>query len=324
MPFTPQNLQVEDALATSQDVYEVQFTDWGVRTVPPGQTAINPNFQWPPPGIKAVPASLAAIAIGPRSTVDRCWVTWDRQKLTAVIPPGPESAGSMTESRPRPLSVGNPISFATATKLGILGTVDPPPAKNNDPVTAMHFGLLYAFPKDTGDASQSIVDPNSTTILPAKYADEAGVIQGLGLTLNPLIVFETPYLELLLYLQEPKISLPTARFPHFVSASGQVTTLNTFELVAQLPIFGRKHIGLGLRNVTHATDYRVGFLRCIRENLPPTTSPPFEVPAGSALAVPAGQAANFSFNNPCADYLNVYAKVAAASFIDVELAAYDY
>ena len=84
MAYDSESFEISDALATSQDVYEAQFPDWGVRTVVAGLQAVNPNFQFPPPGVKGLP-TIAAIAIGPRSTVDRCWASWDRQKLVASM-----------------------------------------------------------------------------------------------------------------------------------------------------------------------------------------------------------------------------------------------
>jgi hypothetical protein len=337
MPFDSESFEISDALATSQDVYEVQFPDWGVRTVPAAPTAINPNFQFPPPRITAIPASLAAIAIGPRSTVDRCWVSWDRQKLVAAIPGGAEFSGVVKESRLRPLSVGQPITFAQAGQNGILPSTDPvilfTPNPNNSPLAAMHQGFLYVFPKDSappygGDEGQAnanavMTDPSTTTILPAKYADSAGVVWNFSDNNGGLELFMTPYLELLLYLRPPTLAPPTKRFPLLVDFTGQVTALGAFQPVAYIPIFGRKHVGIGLRNTTHVGDFRLGLLRGVRENTAPTTSPPFEVPAGTALAVPQNSTANFEFSNPCADYLIVYASVAAASNIQIVLAAYD-
>lgn len=337
MPFDSESFEITDALASSQDVYEVQFPDWGVRTVPAGPTAVNPNFQFPPPRITAIPASLAAIAIGPRSTIDRCWVSWDRQKLVAAIPGGFESSGVVKESRLRPLSVGQPLTFAQAGQNGILPSTDPvvpfTPNPNNSPLAAMHQGFLYVFPKDstppyTSDTDQAnanaiMIDPSATTILPAKYADSIGDVWNFSAANGGEELFMTPYLELLLYLRPPTLAPPTKRFPLLVDFEGQVTTLNAFQPVAFIPIFGRKHVAVGMRNTTHAGDFRLGLLRSVRENVTLASSPPFEVPAGSALAVPQNNSIEFEFQNPCADYLIVYAQVAAASTIQINLAAYD-
>ena len=327
MPFDSQGFEIDDAIATSQAVYEVQFPEWGVRTVPANQTAVNPNFQFPPPGKKAIPSTLAAIAIGPRSTIDRCWVSWDRQKIINSIPAGSETPGFERISKVRPLSVDHPLAFAQATKAGILPSTGSFPVKNNDPKEAMQQGLLYVFPKQSGDAnSLQSEDAANTTILPAKYADEAGAIWDLSIVSGG--AFIAPYLELYLYLQPPMLALPTKRFPLVMGGATQVSSLNAYAPVAHIPIFGRRHIGLTLRSRRGlpgavATDFRIGLLRCVRENQFAATSPPFEAPGGSALAVPLLQTVNFQLDHPNADYLNIYAKVPAAVEVQYDLFATD-
>lgn len=337
MPFDSEEFSIDDALASSQDVYEVQFPDWGVRTQPAAQASVNPNFQFPPPGIAAIPTSLAALAIGPRSTVDRAWVSWDRQKLVAAIPGTQEVNPIVKESRLRRVSVEHPITYACASKRGILPStlVSPPVAnlfQNNSPTHAMDTGLLYVFPKDSqppyvnsqdiADASAVMVDPDRTTILPAHFIDQAGVTWPFSPNTNANAVLITPYLELVLYFRSPLISPPTSRAPYHLDTAAQVTVLNTLEPVAFIPIYGRKHVGLTLLNRNlHTTDYRIGFLRITREEA--INSTPFEGAGGTALAVAAGHTADFKFDNPCADYLTIFASTTAASFISIQLAAYD-
>jgi hypothetical protein len=331
MPFDSESFEIDDAKSSSQDLYEVQFPDWGVRTTPVGQTAVNPNFQFPPPGAKAIP-SLAGIAIGPRSTVDRCWVSWDRQKIVAATNNGSEPPKGM-ESRVRQLSVESPLMFTQASKIGspLPSTMPTPPNINNSPVTAMHNGLLYIFPKEpypdsvgtlnAGASSNAVMtQAEATTILPLKYVDQLGAQRPF--LIPPAGILIKPYLELYLFLRPPLYAPPISRFPFFASFTQTVPAAYT--PVGYIPIFGRRRVTVGLQNLTQVTDYRLGLIPCIRENDPTLlVSPPFEIPAGAALATPAGQAVGFQLSNPCSDYLVVYANPAGASDVSVQVAAYD-
>jgi hypothetical protein len=329
MPYDSRELSIDDALSTSQSVYEVQFPSWGIRTSPAGLTSINPNFQFPPPGARAVPTSLAGIALGPRSTVDRCWVTWDRQKIVAAN--ATQGGKVQVESLPRPLTVDAPLMFPQGTRVGILPSTAAPPTTNNDPQMAMHLGLLYVFPKDQGSADQ-IIGPSlgaqtATTILPDTYVDSTGTTQILG-TANPSNpLFLAPYLELYLYLQPPLFPPPTARAPLLVNYQYPCEPSPTPVCIAQIPIFGRRHVRVQVRNLTRVCSYQVGLLRAVRENspLPLVTAPLFEAPAGSAAGVAAGTTATFDLDHPCADYLNLYADAGnvGGSQIPLIVAAYD-
>src|SRR5512147_2258443 len=132
--FTPP-LSIEDATKLGYDVYEVLFADWGITNYP---STIFTNMQFPQPGQPGIPATVAGIAIGPRSTVDRCWVSYNplkkRNPLVANQPNG----------LLRMLSVESPLMFAQAS--------GPPGIKNNpgqtdDPATTLSDkGQFYIFP----------------------------------------------------------------------------------------------------------------------------------------------------------------------------------
>jgi hypothetical protein len=331
MPFDSESFEIDDAKASSQDLYEVQFPDWGVRDVPAGQVAVNQNFQFPPPGAKAIP-SLAGIAIGPRSTIDRCWVSWDRQKIVNATPNGSEPPTAM-ESRVRQLSVQCPLMFTQASKIGspLPSTMPAPVDINNSPVTAMHNGLLYVFPKEpwpnsigtanSGASSNAVMtQAAATTILPANYVDQLG-------TARPLLIPPAgsniiyPYLELYLFLRPPLFAPPLARFPLFTSYVQP--TPAAYTAIGYVPIFGRRRVTVGLQNLAEVTSYTLGVIPCIRENDPGGNTPPFEIPAGSAAAVAAGKSVGFQLDNPCADYLVIYANPANPSAVAVQVAAYD-
>ena len=337
MVFDPQTFQVLDAISTGQDIYEVPFNFWGVRTVAAAQAAVNPNFQFPPPGQPAIPATIAGIAIGPRSTVDRAWVSWNRLKALG----GQGGAAFLSHgqggptTRVRPLSIQHPLMFSQATAVGALPTAAPDLPNsynpNNSPGYAMQQGLLYVFPKEpapipASNAGADFVNTfaQSTTVLPANYADQAGNVRVFGLDAT-FTQFQRPFLELYLYLKPPAFAPPTARFPLFISDTITVNVTGSFQLVELTPIFGRKHVTVGARGHDPAgtATFQLGLINCVRENAGITTSPPFELPGGTSAALAAGATCLFQLANPCADYLAVYAKVQNNTTVDVQISAYD-
>ena len=324
MTYQSHSFSVEDALARSQDVYEVEFTNWGVRATPIG-TAADVNLQYPPPGVRAVPASLAAISLGPRSTVDRCWTTWDRQKILTV-PASDIQDPSAVISPSRIVTVGAPLLFSQATRVGSLGQ-NPPGGPGQSAYEAMQQGLLYVFPWgapiDGPPAAPSSLNIwatsnrpltgvlGATTTLPSSYISMFGTNIPFELTNET----EKPFLQLLLYLKQPGLSPPTSRGP-FLRTGEWGFAGGAGGYVRRVPIFGRKHVRVQFisHNVSgipsQIVDYRVGLVRNVNENSvtggtgQPT--PVFEVNAGTALAVPKDTPVEFKIDNPCADYLSLH------------------
>jgi hypothetical protein len=341
MAFDPQGFQLTDAIAQGQDIYEVQFPQWGVRTVAPAPSALNPNFQFPPPGQPGIPPTIAGIAIGPRSTVDRAWVSWNRQKAVSG-PSGGVFVGQPT-SRTRPISIQHPLMFAQPSGVGLVPTAQPytPPATdpNNSPSYAMAQGLLYVWPKEpfnaldptlpapggNSGAATAFTDPQATTIPPGQYYDQAGATRTFGALGGSVTLggnYYQPYLELYLYLRPPLFAPPTARFPLLI---GDVITLNStggaYEPIEFIPIFGRKNISVTLA-CQPACSFQLGLISCIQENVLGGTLMPLEASGGTAI-MPGTGTSVVNFTNPCADYLVVYAKTTMATETEVQVAAYD-
>jgi len=209
------------------------------------------------------------------------------------------------------------------TTAPVMGIFDP----NNSPTFAMQQGMLYVWPKepnpdpgsDSGaDTIQSVAQ--STTILPAVYADQDGVTQSF-------IVEDTrqPYLELYLYLRPP-LFVPTQRFPLLINDSGiQVINTGKFVPIDFIPIFGRKHVTVGLRSDQPGAVFRLGLLNCICENaaFPGFEPPPFELPGGTSAALAKNQSTIFELSNPCADYLVIVANFPTPGGADIQVSAYD-
>lgn len=346
MVFDPQGFLLADAVNTSQDVYEVQFPSWGVRTVAAGQAAVNPNFQWPPPGQSAILPSLAGIAIGPRSTVDRAWVSWYRQKASGAGANTFSSVGTtpIPTSRVRPLSRKSPLMFAQTTATGILPSTNPNiPAgptgynPNNSPGYAMQQGLLYVFPREPINASTGTENPQgqaganlinigaqATTIPPTLYIDQNGNSRSFGvIPVGSSGMYWQPYLELYLYLRPPLFAPPQDRFPLLISDTDVVDTPSTNVPIEFIPIFGRKSVTIGLAG--NGAVFQVGVIPCIRENALAGPTAPFEIPVPGGTAItPGANTASLYLENLNADYLVIYANVSMApTTVQVQVAAYD-
>lgn len=308
--FTPP-LSIEEAKKRGYDVYEVLFANWGVTNYPATNFA---DMQFPQPGQPGIPASLAGIAIGPRSHVDRVWVSYDPLKKRNEKIPG-QPNGLL-----RVCSLDSPLMFAQAA--GAPGVKNDPGAVNDPALTLSDKGQLYIFPmsnRPAGDITFTFPSEQETTVLPPNYKDVNGATRVFG----PRAL--GPFLHLYLYLKVPPIALTyTKRAP--LQISGQIIIPPQEEgneiVVAQIPTFGRRAIKVMMRTGIEA-DFRVGALRGISQ-LPGM----YEQPVDQALLVPGGTPTVLSPCNECchyADYTNLYVtpRDPAGSVCDFQLTAYD-
>jgi hypothetical protein len=308
MPHLSHSFSIENALASSQETYDLDFADWGFRSDP---LKPNENVRFPSPGKSAIPTTLAGLSIGPKSTVDRCWVSWDRQRNLTI--PNDTDSGLVT-SPLRRLSLGSPLTYSQATNVGTLV-----PGVDIAVNAAMQRGLLYVFAHAFGMGepptpfSYDLGYFGDTTILPETYVDQFGVIRqfkGSG-----GFDFEAPFLHLVLNLRPPRFSPPTERFPLMRTNTTSVLLANPKTRVAMIPIFGRKHVRVQVVSRTsgpvmgRTSDFWLGLVRNLNESktaAPNDFSPVFEINAGTALGLAPDVPASFSLDNPCADYLAIY------------------
>lgn len=308
MTYQSHGFEISDALSSSQETYDLDFESWGWRYEHGGAAGLLENIRFPPPGQPAIPTTLAGLSIGPKSTIDRCWVTFDRQK-NLMIPN--DGTLDLTTTPPRYLSVNTPLTYAQATNVGTLLAGD-------SQAVAMQKGLLYVYTYgDLGlDGNPADGLRGKTTVLPATYVDQFGVTRNIT---SAGIDFETPFLHLVLNLRAGSalVTPPTKRFPLLRSTSTIATVAGPKTRVALIPIYGRKNVRVQLVSLVSAPlgltpqicSFWVGLLRNLNE-----ATPAVEVPAGSALTVPASSiATDFALTNPCADYLAIYATTTVAS-----------
>lgn len=333
-PFT-----VEDAIARGHDVFEVIFTNWGVSpNNPPTVLADFANLQYPPPGQPGLPSSLAGIAIGPKSTVDRAWVTFNLGKRADVSQP--VDAYNLI----RMLSVESPLLFTQASNPNLRNN----PLDPDDPVkTLTQKGALYVYPfvdrpnlPLPGGSAVQVIQPglsrtprNDSTVLPEQYRDANGVLRDFKNALVPLpfgSVFLAPTLHLVCYLKNPYHHPAPRRAPLQYRGKRQILPNNldptpTEQRLISIPTYGRRKIsialytgtppplapdnaGIGNASLRIGGIFSMGQLEGIQE-----------VTLGLRTGIPAGTPILFEVCSPGVDYLNLYAAVPVQNLTTCEV-----
>jgi hypothetical protein len=308
---------VDEAQQRGVDVYEVLVNNWSRNDV--GEK----NLQWPPAGQQAVSLSLAGIAIGPRSTIDRCWVSYNLQKHQL-------STDVATTDRMRRLSVDSPLIYTQAALRGTTPDLasDTPyqaQAETGPLIVTAYAGTFntpanYAGKQYPGGLLE--YGPVDSTVMPASYVDVNGASRTFIVESSPPqpgALF--PLLHLLLYLKAPPSFVPLKRFP--LVLRGDVSVIGDDVIIAQIPIYGRKRIKLmiiGSAGVTY--NFRIGAIRALADY-----SPIYEEPVDSVTGVPGGTPVVLSScagQDLNADYLNIYATGSGGAVgAHYQLTAYD-
>jgi hypothetical protein len=299
---------IDEALQRGYDIWELFFKDWGFSS---------DNLQWPPVNTASINPSLAGVSIGPKSTVDRVWVSYNLQKLSPDIP---IDSGIVLTNRLREVSVDSPLIFTQPSNEGKASTV-------TDPVITMNkFGSLYVYSHDNDQGLFPNTHPpvylpivNSTVY--GDFSDVNGVSRSLG----EAATFVGPYLHLICYLKSPNIIPPLKRAPLTAGALTQVNGGGE-HAIAQIATFGRRTIHICLI-ADQPTSFRIGALRVSSDGSLYSGYTTQEEPVDSALNVAANTPVVLT---PCsqtevkADYLNIYATLTQPNTnIKWSLTAYD-
>jgi hypothetical protein len=315
MTWLTPNFSITDAINAHEDAYDMLVGPIGGLGDPPGpilpagwgsaDDPVNGNLQFPIKGQAGLP-SLAGIAIGPLSTVDRAWLSWFSQK-----------PGTNSDQFLKRVSLDNPLLTSLPANPGTIGTT-------GDPALALSQGNLYVFSSSATFLGQPIT--SDATFLPTFYRKADGLhSQTFGIA-APAGVFIGPLLHLLLYLKQPVAPPPTKRFPQLVKATTTVNFGNMAEAVtAQIPVYGRKHIIIEMV-MDDIANFRIGALRAMGPLISATDHfPNRETTEATATAVAAGQTARFELDNANIDYLtlNSNSTFGAATFCSFYVQAYD-
>jgi hypothetical protein len=283
------------AVALGQDVYEVLIDDWG------DDGGVPTNYDsrlWPPPinGIvqPGLEASLAAMMIGPRSTVDRCLVTYNLQAPKTIPVEGPNPT-----DRVRRLSVDSPLLFTQAANPGqrpdLTLSGSPAPVISNQQVTQELS--VWAGPLE--GAISFYGGPVDGTYIPTTYVPvTGGGTKPFGS--SGLAGYEAPLLHLYLFLKPPIAFPPASRAPMFRKGapSGAALQVAGVEVtVAAIPVYGRRTIEVAM-SMNVSASFRVSSLRALS-----TGTNNQEVNEATSGVVAANAAVNFRINGANADYL---------------------
>lgn len=301
MPVVNQIITLDQAIAR-------EFPTWDVIVKPFGQTVGTLNdFVYPTleqdnrnSDRKALGA-VSAIAIGPRSSIDRCWVIWDPQaRVEALEPPAKIAIPDFF----RRLSVEAPLLFQQIGNKKLPGGSGTP-FQCIDPISALRFGAApISFRGGLGSITN--LDDDGGVFVPTTFIQTA-VGSSVTAELNPAT---TQQLHLVFYLQPPLSGVPTKRYPYKKTNTFILGTSSpqTMAYGVSFPVFGRKHIRLvfdSLAGVSYTAT--VGGMICQNQ----TSSPPSDVQLATIATVSTTQTRTVTFDNPMVDYINIYGTAAA-------------
>ena len=296
--FTITVLTPEEAVARGHDAFDVILSNWAgsaLDTYP----VVNSGARQ-----ASFPFTPQAVIIGPESTVDRCWFSWNSQK--------PNIASFIPENLTRQLSVDSPLFFSQPANKGIITTGGAPSVKG------MTANLLYAYPTLPINAIPYINNPAGipSTVIPATYLKADGAVT------NFFADYQLPVLHLRFFLKGGLSMPPAKRAPQFTQLpvnGGFVFGAGVEVQFAAIPVYGRKNIILQMRATTAAATFRVAALRGTN----PTTALQ-ETTEGLKTTVLANESVRFHLCDPAADWLFLYVNPSVdATDCGFTLAAYD-
>lgn len=285
-----------DAIQLADNVYELILTNWGNRGLM--QDQFNGSISYPP--VKSLPGggipiigdftlplipSLAAIAIAPRSTVDRCIVNY------TSLPQTPPELTAPDYSFARGF-VNNGKMLETEQLLSI-----------HSPLIGQQSGPILIRAHVTSYFSDAYT-PIATSIV--------GAQQPFGTAIPPNVsgapVWTNPQLRLLLYLNGKVALPPTKRAPfHFATANYTFTTFPLAEeLLAVVPFQGRRYARVNFK--AGAGDVTLN-ITGVQWNSAPTAGPAWVIPrnieyplAGPTVVI-GPNSASLTVENPGAMFL---------------------
>lgn len=292
MGWISNQISLADAIALRLEVWEVLITNWG------DTGAFSPDdhvVTFPILDDTHFPQSLQTVygvAIGPRSTVDRCWLAYDRQKnVTSLYPYF------------RPITVGVPLMFSQPAKIGQVVALP-----TTYPVTDVPSLVIY-----NGQIPYSITAENEARgriqyhegIDYTHWDGQSGDPYTLGAHDGPTPatrLWVPPVLHLYFYLKPPIAAPPMKRIPLY---SDFAHTFDTDpggpQVMGLYPTFGRKSI-----SVTCTTSSDCNFYFGSIQQLNANGVPLYEHYIGK-LDIVGTNVGQFNFTQNAGDYLIVYA-----------------
>lgn len=274
MAWISSDITYQDAISRGLPVWEVLYEDWGNAIV---STSTNASF--PPIGSLSIP-TVYGVSIGPRSTVDRAFVSYDRQKIV-----------SSAYDYLRPVSVGAPLLFtqpaATPAPVSISNL-------NSPPYSAASVAVFNSLsPAGTGVLS---TDPGFRF---STFHNSLGVTTTFGVG-GVGAVLVKPLLHLYFHLKPDFVPL-TQRAPSI--ARNQTIVGAARELIASVPVCGRKRVFVTAVIAGSGCVFDVGL---VQQTTPGVAAATGEVLAGTVTTSTTNQPVRIVINPADADFVNLY------------------
>lgn len=318
-----------DAIKLGDNIYELILTNWGnrgqkqdadngsiqyppIKSNPNGSIPIEGKFQQPP-----IP-SVYAIAISPRSDIDRCILHFNSLPQTPPslpnVPPAPLFIPPPLPQIPPP--GGNvPIDAGFVNRGGILETEFF--LNKESPLIGVVPGPFIVRADPAHWYSDTYLELVTGTSLPYGTAMNSG-------TAALPDTWTNPELRLLLYMSSLG-ALPTGRRAPFHRAYTYVSNDPTATMV--VPVAGRRNISISVRNIGLG-DFDLAVSGTFHQ-IVNTAGPTFashtneEVEMLAATAVPAGESAIFQLCNPGVSFMLVKTSALAQFAPSISIDAFD-
>lgn len=272
MAWISSDITYQDAITRGLPVWEVLYENWGNAIAGAGS-----NVAFPAIGSPSIP-TVYGVSIGPRSTVDRAFVSYDRQKVVSSAYP-----------YLRPVSVGAPLLFsqpAAATQ----------PVSSNMAAAPFSASSVAVFNSPLTAASAS----DGSGFQFSTFRNSLGATSTFGVGGVGAILVK-PLLHLYFHLK-PDFVPPTQRAP-FVSTA-QVIVGGARELIASIPVCGRKRVFVTAVIAGSGCVFDVGLVQQTGTGAPVASVG--EVLAGTATTTIANQPVRIVINPADADFVNLY------------------
>jgi hypothetical protein len=306
-----------DAQARVHPTWDLYVTEWGDFADPAAVT-----LAFPVVGKPGLPAP-AAMAIGPRSLVDRAFVVWDLQKELLL--------GASYDFLRR-VSVASPLHFPQTSNQG--PSVDQLTSLAGSVVVRpypLYTGAGFGTPLPgglTGDYTLYGVTYRKTNGSSGTFGPTAVVNRTAGGAMPPPIFvaasWVTPMLHMVFYLTVPTIPIPTSRYPlTWTGALPMGTVARGEQLGAMIPIHGRRVVNISITPLGTNANIRVSVLRGSNGGI--AVGEARETDVFSSAGVVANTQVSTTLTNPLADYLLVYGNPLTVDSVDgsITVIAYD-
>lgn len=325
MPFTlDYGLSLREAISRSADVWDVMIAEWGVRPESiPGTRCIDAYPLITEPGIAD---SIAGIAIGPRSDVDRCWISFNPSKILNNANP---------DYALRMLTAENPLMFSTPGKQAPpVNTFPKIGGEQAERRVAARNNLFYIWPEAgyINGSIGSVALGNDTTVVPRYYVKEDGSFASMNVfgSVNNQ-VFIPPLLHLRFLLREGVATYTkrgVATYKQYGNP-GRFATPGAERTITQIPVYGRKTIRMVVGSTVADAVVRLAGLPSVAGSF--DTTPALnqealyaqEVTLGQKTIATARHSVSFCVSPANVDYLMLYATVPVNGNIWWTMAAHD-